>query len=186
MFCRGDVMSRFMIIIECWKETGTGGARRRRFFPLSRSASGSDPRTTRGKVQPLVLGQGISYVCTSYVQYLLVCLPFFFTGPIRKTMSEKETKSAKQARCREEDSTMSPQSDDSDPYSLCYFRLNPLDVFCAGNINHNSRSDPTQLCTAFVDVAEGPAEHTAGCPISFSQPANKAGYAGTNFPQRTM
>lgn len=116
MFCRGDVMSRFMIIIERWKETGTGGARRRRFFPSSRSASGSDPRTTRGKVQPLVLGQGISYVCTC----LSVCLSFFFTGPIRKTMSEKETKSAKQARCREEDSTMSPQSDDSDPDSLSF------------------------------------------------------------------
>lgn len=73
MFCRGDVMSRFMIIIERWKETGTGGAQAKVFSLVSRSASGSDPRTTRGKVQPLVLGQRISYVCIC----LSVCLSIF-------------------------------------------------------------------------------------------------------------
>lgn len=111
------------------------------------SGSGSDFRlsmTTAAKSPSLPPRSGY---CASRLSTVVYTICLFAYQSTRKLL-EKGNLIGKQARCREEDSTMSPPSDDSDPDPLSLFPLQSLDVSCAGNINHNSRTDPTELCNS--------------------------------------
>lgn len=133
-------MSRF-VILEGLEKGGTGARENLDSFP----DPASDFRlsmTTPAKLPSLPPRSGY---CASRSSTVPICL---FAYQSTRKLLEKGNLIGKQARCREEDSTMSPPSDDSDPDPLSLFPLQSLDVSCAGNINHNSRTDPTELCNS--------------------------------------
>lgn len=130
-----DVMSRFMFIIELLGRNGYG-ARAGEGFSLVLAPDPVQvpgPQAKGKNCPPLLLKSG-SYAFA----HRLVSLSLFFFK--KKNIyiyiyiiivfylptSKEATSSADQACCREEDSTMSPPSDDSDPdHLVCYFRFNP-------------------------------------------------------------
>lgn len=121
MFCRADVMSRFMSRIELLRRNGYGASAGEGFSLVLAPAPVQIPGPQAAKMPPLLTNKGI--ILRRYSTFLPVRLSVF---PFYLLPSNEATSSANQARCREEDSTMSPPSDDSHPdHLLCYFRFNP-------------------------------------------------------------
>lgn len=117
MFCRGDVMSRF-VILEALERSGTGASKGFPFdsFPDPAQIPGHS-RATTGKIAGFPPRSGYYKSCLSKLQQLSVCLPIRPRGKFH----QERNLIGKQARCREADSTMSPLSDDSDPDPLSLF-----------------------------------------------------------------
>lgn len=141
MFCRGDVMSRFAVLEGLERDGRERGKTSTRFrFRTTQVPGSQGPHQVNCHLS--LLGPGIvRLVC-------LQCTICLFAYQSRREVLEKGNFIGKQARCREEDSTMCPPSDECDPDPLSLFPLQSLDVSRAGNINHNSRRTPQKLCNS--------------------------------------
>lgn len=174
MFCRGDVMSRF-VILEALERSGTGASKGFPFdsFPDPAHLPGHS-KTIPGKIAGFPPRSGYCASCFSKLQQLSVCLPI---RP-RENSTRKGTSSASK---RVAERRIPPC-----PHYLTiailipfrYFRLKSL-----GNINHNSRTEPhTNHAECSLTLPNAPAERPTGRPISFSEQHPGAGCAGTRFP----
>lgn len=128
MFCRGDVMSRF-VILEALERSGTGASKGFPFdsFPDPAQIPGHSktmPPCQTKLPAPLLLGPGIVRLgrlnCSNY---LSTCLSDHEKIPPKKRNSIGKRQEASKRVAERRDSTMSPLSDDSDPDPLSLFPL---------------------------------------------------------------
>lgn len=161
MFCRGDVMSRF-VILEGLERDGTGARKNLDSFP--------DPAQVPGSQGPHQADCSLSLLGPDVVRLACrqhdICLSAYQS---RTELLKEGNLIGMHARCREEDSAMSPTSDDSDPEPFSLFPLQSPNVSRAGNINnHDSRSDPTGIMQQrSLTLPKAQPKRPTGCPISF-------------------
>lgn len=185
MFCRGDVMSRF-VILEGLERSGTGASRRFFLVSFPDPAHVPDPRRPPGRTAASVPRSGRCASCLSTPQCpsLSVCLS------VHKRISpQKAEKATSSASKRVAERRIPPCLHHLTTVILIPFVISasiPRDAFRAGNINHNSRSDPTQLCKAFVDVAECPSRTPSRPPYQHFRSSTPGRAApAQSFSQRT-
>lgn len=183
MFCRGDVMSRF-VILEALERSGTGASKGFPFdsFPDPAQIPGHSMTTPPCQTKlpaPLLLGPGIVRLgrlnCSNY---LSTCL-----SDHEKIPPKKGTPSASGKR---QASALPREGIPPCPHYLTIAILIPFRYFrfkSLGNINHNSRTEPhTNHAERSLTLPNAPAERPTGCPISFSELHPGVGCTGTKFP----